>query len=310
MFYRSWLIATAGSERALAGAAQSGADAVVVDLAELPVPDARLTARAMAAEWLRAHRERIVENEPAGRWVRISPLYSRTWRDDLIAVMPHAPEGILLPGAGGPDDVRHLASEIYELEQRHHIAPGATKILPSVGEGARAAMTLSSYIEAPHQRLAGLTWSAPALALGIGASRVQTGKVRRWTDAFAFVRAQALLAAHACGLMAIETAHFDIGDARGLKAAARDARADGFTGMLALHADQVAAINEAFTPSDEELEDARAVVAAFDGDIDPAALPVDRRAIDPAMLAHARRLLGMAGVGAPGAPRQPVLRPA
>jgi len=310
MFYRSWLIVTAGSDRALSGAAQSGADAVVVDLAELPVPDARHTARAMAGEWLHVHRERIVENEPIGRWVRISPLYSRTWRDDLIAVMPQAPEGIILPRASGPDDVRHLASEIYELEQRHHIAPGSTKILPSVGETAQAAMTLPAYIEAPHQRLAGLTWNAPGLALGIGATRVQTGKVRRWTDAFAFVRAQALLAAHACGLMAVESPHFDIGDAKGLKAAARDARADGFTGMLALHADQVSAINEAFTPSDEELEDARAVVAAFDGDIDPAALPVDRRAIDPAMLAHARRLLGMAGVGGAGAVRQPVLRPA
>ncbi|MFX8712063.1 aldolase/citrate lyase family protein, partial [Acinetobacter baumannii] len=85
----------------------------------------------------------------------------------------------------------------------------------------------------------------------------------RWTDAFRFVRAQTLLAAHALGVAAIDTLHAEFADEAGLRAAAEAARADGFSGMLAIHPRQVALINSAFAPTDAELAQARAIVAAF-----------------------------------------------
>ena len=124
------------------------------------------------------------------------------------------------------------------------------------------------------------------LAATIGVNRVRNGD--GWTEAARMVRAQALLAAHARGLIALEAAHPGT-DPKALKRAAETARADGFTGMLATHPAQVAAINAAFAASEAELAEARQVVAAFAGE----SSPLDRRTLNPARLKLAQRLLGL-----------------
>jgi citrate lyase subunit beta/citryl-CoA lyase len=65
--------------------------------------------------------------------------------------------------------------------------------------------------------------------------------------------------------------------------------------MLAIHPAQVPVINEAFTPTKAELEEARAIVAAFAGSPDAGTLQIDRRMIDRPHLTLARRMLGIEG---------------
>jgi citrate lyase subunit beta / citryl-CoA lyase len=291
MRYRSWLIVPGDSERKLGKALATGSDVAVVDLDASVGFEGKRAARGLAAEWLVAHRSKVVEQSPMARWVRINPLDSRLWRDDLVAVMPGAPEGIILPKSLGPDSIREVAAEIYELEQANHLLAGSTKILPIAGESARAALTISSYATDTNPRLAGISWDVAGLSTAISATRSRETK-SSWSETFRYVRAQTLLTAHACGIMALEALHGDEADAKGMKAAAKAARADGFTGMFASHPAQVTEINAAFTPSEAELLEARKIVYAFEGGEDGEATPIDRRRVDMPQLKLAKQMLG------------------
>lgn len=293
MAHRSWLFVPGDSEKKLSKAATTGADAIIVDLEDSVSLPNKAAARAMTQQWLVAHRQQPTEQRRQGRWVRINALDSQFWRDDLVAIMAGAPDGIMLPKANGPESVQQLAAEIYELEQRNGIQTGSTRILPLVSETAAAAMTIGAYVAVPLPRLAGLTWGAEDLSAAIGATRKRDAE-GSWTDVFRMVRAQTLLAAHAQGLMAIDTLYADFSDIEGLRRAAEAARADGFAGMLAIHPTQCAVINQAFTPSEADLAAARAIVAAFAADPYAGTLQIDGRMIDRPHLKLAQRVLGIA----------------
>ena len=289
---RSWLFVPGDSEKKLGKAMSTGAHAVIVDLEDAVAMSAKPQARTMARDWLKIHRQHVTENRPIARWVRINAIDTGMWREDLEIVMAGAPDGVMLPKCEGPEQIRLLAAEIYELEQRNRVALGATRILPLVSETAASALTIPSYVDAPMPRLAGLTWGAEDLSAVLGASRKRDTN-GAWTDAFRFIRAQCLLTAHAKSVWAIDTLHDDFRDVAGTRRAAESARADGFTGMLAIHPDQVGVINAAFAPSEEELAEAQAIVALFAESPHAGTLQYNGRMIDQPHLRMARQLLGI-----------------
>lgn len=290
---RSWLFVPGDSEKKLGKAIATGAHAVIVDLEDAVAPAAKPQARILARDWLAAHREHLTESRPVERWVRINAFDTGTWQDDLAVVMAGAPDGVMLPKCEGPEQLRQLAAELYELEQRHRIATGTTRILPLVSETARSALTIPSYADAPMPRLAGLTWGAEDLSAVLGASRKRDGQ-GAWTDAFRFIRAQCLLVAHACDVWAIDTLNDDFRNEAATVRAAEAARADGFTGMLAIHPSQVAVINAAFAPGEAELAEARAIIDLFAANPDAGTLQYNGRMIDQPHLRLARQLVGSA----------------
>lgn len=287
---RSWLFASATNEKKLARLAMLGADAVVLDLAEGVADDAKADARRMAAEWLDNHQEKVVSQRNFMRWVRINGLDTPHWRDDLVAVLPGKIQGIILPRAQGPQDVAMVAAEIYELEQRNRLTHGSVSIIPQVGETPSAALRICNYAEDPHPRLAGLSWSAPGLATALGATRM-VDENGQWSDPMRHVRAATLLTARSRGLMAIDTSFANQRDAESMPWAAKASRADGFTGMQALHPRQVRVINDAFAPSAADLADAREIVDLFAGNPTAETLPLGERTIDKRQLDQARTLL-------------------
>lgn len=289
---RSWLFVPGDSEKKLGKAMATGAHAVIVDLEDAVAPAAKPQARALARDWLSLHRQHVTENRPIARWVRINAFDTGLWREDLQVVMAGAPDGVMLPKCEGPDQVRMLAAEIYELEQRNRIANGATRILPLVSETAQSALTIATYVGEPLPRLAGLTWGAEDLSAVLGASRKRDAN-GAWTDVFRFIRAQCLLAAHAKGVWAIDTLHDDFGDEDGTRRAAEAARADGFTGMLAIHPAQVPIINAAFAPTEAELAQAHAIVALFAANPYSGTLQYNGRMVDQPHLRMAKQLLGI-----------------
>lgn len=251
MQYRSWLVVPGDSEKRLGKALGSGADAIVLDLANGVSPYDLRKARHLCTEWLAVHRQQIAGGARTGRWVRINALDSEHWRDDLIAIMRGAPDGIVLPRSTGPESVRQLGAELYELEQVNGVPSGTTRILPLAGETPHAALSIPAYLEAYHQRLFGLTWRPKTLGDALGATRLRDDS-GNWTDALRMVRAQVLVTAHGCGILPIDTAHADPRDEEGLARAAGAARADGFAGMMAIDPAQVPVIHAAFSPSAEE----------------------------------------------------------
>jgi citrate lyase subunit beta/citryl-CoA lyase len=204
--------------------------------------------------------------------------------------MPGRPNGIVVPKAAGPEQLQALAGELTLHEQRHGVAPGSTRILPLVSETPAASLGIAAYAMDTSPRLAGLTWGAEDLSAALGASRKRDDR-GRWTDTFRFVRAQVLLAAHARGIMAVDTLHAEFRDIAGLERAAAESYADGFTGMLAIHPAQVPVINAAFTPGEAEIAEAQAIVNAFGANPGAGALSFEGRMIDQPHLEQARRLL-------------------
>lgn len=286
MAMRSWLFVPGDSEAKLGKVASCGADVVIVDLEDAVAPPAKAQARALACRFLETH----AQGSGFARWVRINPLDMPLWREDVAAVMPGKPEGIMVPKAAGPEQLQLLAAELYEHEQRMGATTGSTLILPLVSETPAAALGIASYAADRQPRLAGLTWGAEDLSAAIGASRKRDAR-GVWADAFRYVRAQVLLTAHARGVMAIDTLHAEFRDLDGLARVAAESYADGFAGMLAIHPSQVPVINAAFTPSETEIAEARAIVNAFSANPGTGALQLDGRMIDQPHLEQARRLL-------------------
>lgn len=289
---RSWMFVPGDSEKKLAKAPELGADVLIVDLEDAVAPAAKETARTLSREWL----EYMGQHYPQQAcWVRINPIDGELWRDDLRMVMPSKPAGIMVPKASGPEQLRTLMAELYEVEQRSGVAPNTTRLLPLVSETAHAALTLTAYGDPANAmpRLLGLTWGAEDLSAAIGASRKRDAS-GRWTDLFRMVRAQVLLTAHAAGIAAIDTLHADFRDEDGLRRVARESYEDGFAGMLAIHPAQVPIINAAFTPSEAELAEAQAIVDAFAAAPGVGAVQLNGRMIDQPHLDQARKLLARA----------------
>jgi citrate lyase subunit beta/citryl-CoA lyase len=254
-----------------------GADALILDLEDSVTAAQKGEARAAIAAFLA--RERTV-----ALFVRINPLDSGLADDDLAAVLPGRPDGIVLPKAEG---AASLAALIARL------GVSAARILPIATETPAAMFRLHEYADAT-DRLAGLTWGAEDLPAAIGATAAREAD-GRYTAPIELARSLTLFGAHAAGVPAIETVYPAFRDLAGLAAyAARGAR-DGFTGMMAIHPSQVAVINAAFTPSPEAVAEARAIVALFAANPDAGALQLDGRMVDAPHLKQARRILDRAG---------------
>jgi citrate lyase subunit beta/citryl-CoA lyase len=100
-----------------------------------------------------------------------------------------------------------------------------------------------------------------------------------------------LAGAVAAGVQPVDGVFADFRDQAGLKHEAEAARREGFTGKLAIHPAQVPVINAAFTPSADDIEQAEAIVAAFEAQPDAGVLSVGGRMVDRPHLVQARRVL-------------------
>jgi citrate lyase subunit beta/citryl-CoA lyase len=257
-----------------------GADALILDLEDAVAADARPRAREMVAEFLRG------ADRKTSLFVRVNPLDGEDIDLDLKAIAPVAPDGIVFPKAEGAASVEALSDR---MASRELFVP----ILPIASETPAAVFQLGSYGAVAH-RLCGLTWGAEDLPAAIGAtsSREEDG---RYTPPYELARSLTLFGAHAAGVPAIETVFPAFRDAEGLARYAAHAARDGFTGMMAIHPAQIDPINAAFTPSDEAIAHARAVVAAFAAHPGAGVLPLDGKMIDAPHLKQAKRLLERAG---------------
>lgn len=288
---RSLLFIPGDSDKKLAKVAGCGADAVILDLEDSVAPAGKAAARGKVADFLLGF-DRAAAGAPQ-LWVRINPLGSGFAESDLAAVVPGRPEGIMLPKPDGPEDCARLSSLLDHMELAHGVPPGSIGIIPVASETAIAPFRLGDYATAGLARLRGITWGAEDLAAALGATG-NRGTDGEWLYTYRLVRSLTLMAAHAAGVPAIETLHADFKDEAGLLASSRQARAEGFSGRLAIHPAQVAPINEGFTPGADEVEQARRVVAAFAAEPGAGVVGLDGKMLDMPHLKAAQRTLALA----------------
>lgn len=275
MKLRSLLFVPGDRPERMAKALRLGADALILDLEDAVAPAAKPMARAAVAAFLQSTGRQVT------LFVRINPLDSGLADDDLAAVLDARPDGIVLPKSEGAHSVAELEAKLARHE--------GIAILPIATETPAAVFGLGGY-GATTSRLCGLTWGAEDLPAAIGAatSREPDG---RYTPPYELVRSLTLFGAHAAGVSAIETVYPAFRDIDGLSVYAARARRDGFTGMMAIHPAQVPVINIAFSPSEAELDHARAVVGAFAASPGAGVLQLDGKMIDAPHLKQAQALL-------------------
>jgi citrate lyase subunit beta/citryl-CoA lyase len=271
---RSWLFVPADSNKKMMKALESGADAIIFDLEDSVSPAQKPIAR----ELLTLLPERR-DGEPE-RWVRINPLGTDDHREDLELLEDLDIDGVVLPKAENGDDVADLAAEL---------APRNLPIHAIVTETAASLFGLLSYRDCC-SGLASMSWGAEDLSSALGASsKYLAGGELAFT--YQMARSLCLAGAVAAEVQPVDGVYADFRDEAGLIAEACAAASEGFTGKLAIHPAQVGPINEAFTPSAEELAHAQDIVAAFEAQPDAGVLSVGGKMVDRPHLVQARRVL-------------------
>ena len=259
------------------------ADVVVADLEDSVPPGEKVNAREIVAE--------LAPSLSGGRrkvMVRLNSPDTGLTRDELSAVAgPHL-YGVSIGKARSARDIRDLDRLIGAAEAEAGLEAGSLKLIPWI-ENAQAVMSVREMAAA----------SARVVALAFGAEDYTEDMGIQRTDEGAEVyvpRAMVAIAARAAGLAALDSPYVRYQDPDGLRRDAGLVRSLGYNGKFAIHPAQIAIINEAFGPSDEELEYARRVVQAWE-EAEAAgrgSTSLDGNMIDVPVVRRARNLLAMA----------------
>ena len=231
---RSWLRLSTVEDKALGRGARAHADCLVFDLSGTSPAEAE-RARANCVSFLRL-------SVNSRRYVMIHPLGSGLAEDDLIAIGPDLPEGIILAGTEDGADIQKLDALLSVQEASHGLEPERTSIVGHC-DTANGVLSAGSFRNRS-KRLVALGWSATALAKHLGATRV-VDESRRLTDPLRHARASVRLGAAAAGVAAIDCGDA-VPDENFVRQACSESQADGFTGMMTGDPLRIALINDAF----------------------------------------------------------------
>ena len=271
---RALLFVPGDDPRKIAKAAASGADCIVLDLEDGVAADRKLAARETVASSLQS-----LDFGTSEKLVRVNPVGSELCLADLEATLGARPDGYVLPKVESAEQVRELA-------RRTSSAP-----LPLLAliESARGVLQAAA-IAASDPRLEALLFGAEDLAGDMGATRTREGAEMAWA------RGGVVVTAAAFSLQAIDTVFVDLGDLERLRQEARTACVMGYAGKMAIHPKQVPVIQEAFTPSDDEIEKARHLVEVHAGRQagGEGVFVLDGKMVDWPMVRAAQRLLARA----------------
>lgn len=282
---RSLLFVPADSDRKLAKSGQSGADVLIYDLEDSVSLERKPAARELLPSYLKS----LVSRDTGSKhYVRVNALDTGMTLTDLAAVMPSAPDGIVLPKCRGANDVERLSRYLEAFEAAHGITE-PTKIIAIATETAESLAGLDTY-RTCGQRLIGLMWGAEDLSGDIGALTNKEPDGQTWTTIFEYARTRCLLAAAAAGVIAIDTVPTDIHNLEALRKETQTAYRDGFSAKAAIHPGQVAIINECMTPDEQTQQWAKKVIAAFEQSTTVGVATLDGKMLDTPHLRLARKI--------------------
>lgn len=287
--FRSVLFAPGNHPRRAEKVLACGADVAVLDLEDAVSVGEKVAARELVVQALRSPRD-------CSAYVRVNGFDTEWCFGDLNAVVAPTLDGVVLPKTESADQLRTIDWMISQLERDRGLAPGSVDLMPII-ETARGLMGLESILTAtPRVRRAAFGGGDYTLDLDI-----------QWSEdegELAFARGQLVHWSRAARIEApIDTVLLQIRDTERFGRSARLARRMGFQGKLCIHPDQVAPANAAFTPTPEEVAQARAVLAAFaDAERNGlASIQVGGIFVDYAIVYKAERIIALADRSKPSA---------
>jgi citrate lyase subunit beta/citryl-CoA lyase len=254
---RSLHFVPGGNERMIQKALTLPADGLILDLEDAVAPDRKVATRPVVRRWL----EELDFGERE-RWVRMNPIWGDYGEADLEETIAGHPHGYVVPKPRRADDVRRVAVALDRLEHRNRIAAGSTRLVLIATETPEGLLKIREVASAS-PRIAALSWGIEDLAAAMSLPRTRDER-GHFLDIPRYARVMCAIAAAAAGVEAIDTVYTDIADRDGLRRECREAVAMGFTGKISIHPDQIEPINEEFTPSRSDAEEALALIAAFE----------------------------------------------
>jgi citrate lyase subunit beta / citryl-CoA lyase len=259
-------------------------DVAILDLEDGVPPASKDEARRLIAD--------VLGRDPRGaavplRFVRIRRALSDDGAADLDAVVRPGLAGIMAPKVRRQDEVEWMADRLDALERDAKIAHGTVRIIPSIESAA--ALLEAPRIAKASDRVVGLAFGSEDFALDLGLPTKREGEAAD----LLYARSATVVAAVSAGKFSFDGIWPDIEDAAGLRADTLRARRLGFSGKTLIHPDQIALVNEIFSPTAAEVEEARRVVRAFDEALarGEGAVALDGQMLDAPVVDRARRVL-------------------
>ena len=247
---RSHLFMPGSNPRALEKARTVGADGIILDLEDAVAPDAKATARNAIAETLAkggfGKREMLI---------RINALDSPWWIDDIAMTAKAKPDGILVPKISSVEDLNAVADRLGDLGADMSIKVGA---MIETSRAILHAEELASCVKDAEIRLAGFVFGPNDIARETRI-RMMPGRA-----SMLGMITHCVLAARMYGLDMLDGPYSNFSDNEGFIAEAEQGRDIGFDGKTLIHPAQIEACNKVFTPPEEEVAQARRIIAAFE----------------------------------------------
>jgi citrate lyase subunit beta/citryl-CoA lyase len=254
---RSLHFVPGGQEKMIAKALTLPADGLILDLEDAVPPELKPRTRPIVHRWLET-----LDFGGRERWVRMNPIFTEHAVADIEETIAARPDGYIVPKPRSAEDVRRVAAVIERLEEKHGLAFGSTRLILIATETPQGLLNIGG-IASASTRIVAISWGIEDLSAAMGLPRTRD-EAGRYLDIPRYARVMCAVAASAAGVEALDTVYTDIPDLDGLRRECRDGVAMGFSGKISIHPSQIEVINQEFTPSKAEGEDALALIAAFE----------------------------------------------
>jgi citrate lyase subunit beta/citryl-CoA lyase len=247
---RSVLYMPGSNARAIEKARTLPADGIILDLEDAVAPDAKATARKQVADAVKAggfgQREVLI---------RINGLDTPWVADDIDAAVAARPDAILIPKISTAQQLEMVGQRLLDMRADHHIRIWAMIETPLAIFNIRE---LAAEARDSEARLAGFVMGTNDLAKETRA-RLVPGRapMMAWL-------ATCVLAAHMYDIDILDGVYNNLSDMDGFARECAEGRDLGFDGKTLIHPNQIAPCNEVFSPSSEEVAQARKIIAAFE----------------------------------------------
>ena len=276
---RALLYMPGDDRRKIEKALTLGVDCICMDMEDGVAVNRKAEARAAIAKALQE-----LDFGQSEKLARINSVGTGWERDDINAVLPFHPDGIVIPKIESLDQLEWGSKIIEAAELQYGWPLNSIRMLVGV-ETAKGILNLKEI--ASHPRLDGIIFGGEDFAASIGARRT------RDASELLYARQAVVTACAAFGLQAIDIVYIDFKDAEGLRAEAEQGAGFGFGGKQVIHPNQVQVTQEAFTPSEKMIEEARRIVETFEASQKEGkgAYALDGKMIDMPLLKNAQKVL-------------------
>lgn len=254
---RSLHFVPGGNEKMIRKALTLPADGLILDLEDAVTPDKKAATRPIVRGWLET-----LDFGGRERWVRMNPIWSEWAVADLEETIGGRPDGYIVPKPRRAEDIRQIVAILDRLESRHDLPFGSTSLIPIATETPEGLLNIRE-VAGASPRIVAISWGIEDLSAAMGLPRVRDAE-GRYLDIPRYARVMCSVAASAAGVEAIDTVYTDIADVEGLRRESREGVAMGFVGKISIHPAQIEVINQEFTPSRDDAEEATALISAFE----------------------------------------------